>query len=468
MGVEFIHPDYKHNEEDWQKVLDATSGQKAVKEKGEKYLHRPLKCSDEKFKLMLKLAVYTNIVGYTADSLVGAAFRKPAKHNLLDIPDLEYLVTDSDGNGLSLTQLPQPVLKNVLMVGREGLLVDFPAIDGPYSKADQRRNHYRASIKRYTTQSITYWQTRTVGGKQKLSKVTLVEYIQQNTDEFAFETVKQYRVLALDEAGFYIQKIYDANNRLVSINENIRTARGERLTYIPFIFVGSNNNDVSVDKPPLLDLAELNLAMYNNAAEVEAMAYYCGHPFLTYYPGKATSEAHAKAMSDQSIEMGASKAHQLGENYQVDFNQMTPHNLPHDLAKDKLHQMIQTGAKLITENGVVKTATQQHAENSATTAVLSMCVNNTSDAIKQAITYCADFNGLDTENLDIEYEINTDFFDKELDPQVISAQIILMDNGIVSRKDIVEYLKKASMISQSRTLEDIDEDIMKDRDSSGF
>ncbi|MDC9602918.1 DUF4055 domain-containing protein [Pseudoalteromonas sp. GABNS16G] len=468
MGVEFIHPDYKKNEEDWQKVLDATSGQKAVKAEGDRYLHRPLKCSDEKFKLLLKLAVYTNIVGYTADTLVGAAFRKAPQHNLLDIPDLEYLVSDADGNGLSITQLAQPVLKNILKIGREGLLVDFPAVDGPYSKADLRRNHYRASIKRYSAHSITNWQTRTVGGKQLLSLVTLVEYIQKFTDEFSFEPVKQYRVLTLDEAGFYIQKIYDADNRLVSVNENIRTAKGERLTYIPFVFVGANNNDASVDKSPMLDLAELNLAMYNNAAEVESMAYYCGQPFMTYYPGKADNETLAKRMSAQTIELGASKAHELGENYKVDFNQITPHNLPHDLAKDKLMQMIQTGAKLITDNTAVKTATQQHAENSATTAILSMCVHNTSDAIKQAIYFCAHFNGMDVENLEVEYDINTDFFDKDLDPQVISAQIILMDNGIVSRKDIVDYLKKANMISQSRTIEEIDQDIREDRENAGI
>lgn len=471
MPVNFEHPQYKANKKYWRRVKDAVSGQDAIKAGGTKYLKKPIEADDERWQHYKDHATYTNYTGHTLRSLIGAAFRNDPKENISEIPELEYLKTDVDGNGLSLNQLAQPVAEDVLSTGRSGLLVDFPAVDGPYSKADLKAFRYRANIRRYTEESIINWRTITVGGKQKLYRVTLVEEIPEYTDEFSFKPVKQYRVLALDdETGFYVQKIYNKSNQLVQVIDTIRTAKGEPLNYIPFVFVGSLNNDPNVDPLPLLDLANENIAMYKNSAEVENMAYNVGMPFLTVYQGKTLtlSQDMQKAIAKQKIIIGSAKAHLLGENYQVDFNQISTDTLAYDLMQDHRQNMIYIGSQIITDATGKTTATEVNSNNSATTSKLAMAVNNTSDAVRTAIFYAADFNGLDIDKEKIEYQISTNFFEKPLDPQIITAQIMLLNNNLVSRKDVIDYLKQSNMLSKSRTLEEIDRGIREDTENRGI
>ena len=52
------------------------------------------------------------------------------------------------------------------------------------------------------------------------------------------------------------------------------------IPFIPFAFVGAVNNDAQPDTPPMLDLANLNLAHYRNSADFEESAFVMGQPQL--------------------------------------------------------------------------------------------------------------------------------------------------------------------------------------------
>ena len=56
--------------------------------------------------------------------LVGAAFRKEGSNFLP--PQLEYMLTNVDGNGESLAQQARATMTEVMKTGRAGLLVDMP------------------------------------------------------------------------------------------------------------------------------------------------------------------------------------------------------------------------------------------------------------------------------------------------------------------------------------------------------
>ena len=57
---------------------------------------------------------------------------------------------------------------------------------------------------------------------------------------------------------------------------------------IPFQFLGSENNDTSIDDSPLYDMAEVNIGHYRNSADYEEAAYrsgecgYAGGPVANY------------------------------------------------------------------------------------------------------------------------------------------------------------------------------------------
>ena len=92
----------------------------------------------------IKRAVYTNFTARTKNALVGAAFRKKPE---LEIPtELEYLIDDATGDGLSLEQLAKDELSNLLETGRGFFLVDFPQTDDGLSVEQVQLMQLQASI----------------------------------------------------------------------------------------------------------------------------------------------------------------------------------------------------------------------------------------------------------------------------------------------------------------------------------
>lgn len=51
-------------------------------------------------------------------------------------------------------------------------------------------------------------------------------------------------------------------------------------SHIPFSFFGAQNNDASVDKSPLEDLADVNILHYGNSATVEESGFISSQPTL--------------------------------------------------------------------------------------------------------------------------------------------------------------------------------------------
>ena len=60
---------------------------------------------------------------------------------------------------------------------------------------------------------------------------------------------------------------------------------------------------------------------------------------------------------------------------------------------------------------------------------------------------------------EFEFELNSEFYDKSVDPQLIMSMVQLMDRQIISDKDIFMRLKAAGIIDGERTLEDVRDEL---------
>jgi hypothetical protein len=109
--------------------------------------------------------------------------------------------------------------------------------------------------------------------------VVLRESAQIQLDEFESQSVTRYRVLDLDVV--YRQRVFeeDKHGNIQQIGDDILPlANGKTMTFIPFEFVGVRDNSPCVDKPPLLDLVDVNLSHYCTSADLEHGRHFTGLP----------------------------------------------------------------------------------------------------------------------------------------------------------------------------------------------
>lgn len=453
MPVSDQHSQYIEYLSQWKQNRDVVAGGRKVKEGETKYLPKPMPNdlsaeNKTRYDQYVERASFVNFTGSTEEGMLGMVFRKDMIAELN--PSVDYLVDNVNGFGLSLDQLARASVANLLQTGRGGLLVEYPVADAGLSVQAVRDRNLRANILSYNAESVVNWRTAIVDGIKYLTLLVLQEPTEViAADGFSVTEEIYHRVLSLVD-GVYTQSLYNEDDELVESNIIPRKRDGSVWNKIPFVFLGAVNNDENIDKAPLTDLSDLNIAHYRNSADYEESCYMVGQP--TPYASGFTQSWIENIMKGKEVRIGSREFLLLPEGASAGLLQVAPNIMPREGMIDKEAQAIKLGARLISDSSGTETAEAAKIRFAGQNSKLGTVVGNIQAGFIQAIEYAMEFMGGEG----VELEINTDFYDKSLDPQMVMAQIQLLDRGIIAKKDFRGVLRAGSLIKSDRTDEDIE------------
>jgi hypothetical protein len=130
--------------------------------------------------------------------------------------------------------------------------------------------------------------------------------------------------------------------------------------------------------------------------------------------------------------------------------QAEANNIVREAMNSKLNEMVAIGARIVTDRGQNETAEGARIRFASENSVLGDVVNNLSEALFTCILWVGEFMGFDG---DTEFYLNTEFYDKSVDPQLIMSMVTLLDREIIGEADIFDRLKSAGLIEPGRTLD---------------
>lgn len=446
------------------RVRDCVAGQDAVKAAGVCYLPIPNPQDWEstveskktaalrRYEAYKQRASFVNVTGRTHEGLSGAVMREPPTISLP--PQIEYALEDCDGAGTSLEQLGADVIGELLEAGTFGLLVDFPRSAGVRSAAEDRSLGLRATVARYPLESIVNWRAERIGADYRLTLVVLAEKAEIPQSEFSIKVEDRYRVLRLAE-GRYSVTLYDDAGDIVGPEHFPADSAGQPLTEIPFAWVGSRNNRFGYQKPPLIDIADVNLAHYHNSADFEEALFISGQPTLVLW--SEMSGADFREANPDGVQLGSRSGIFLGVGGGAELLQFNAGGALATEMEAKLGVMVQLGARLITARTGTQTAEAARIDASAESSALAKIANNASEAIEKALEWMALFMGGDPAQ--VEFELNKEFFDTSLSPQEVMAIMQLADRGDIAQTDVRSLLRKGGWLDGARSDEEINADV---------
>jgi len=445
MPVYSYHPFYSHQKTRW----DLT---RAVVSNDAKRFIRTVDTGDIARSTQYKDdAILTNFTALTKSGLTGLVFRRQPD---ITIPsELDYMMQDATGDNLSLLQFSQKIIGEVLETGRYGILVDYPQVTERQSLQGQRQSGNVARLHPYAAEQIINWKLDIYGSKKLVSQIVLRELLETSgPDGFEWQQKIQYRVLRLNEQQIYTSCLYDVEGTQIEIETAPTKADGTFWNEIPFLFVGSENNDANIDQAPLYDLAVLNLGHYKNSADYEESIFITGQPTLFMRgTGDLTS---FKDVYPNGIKFGSRAGYYLGENGGADLIQANPNQLADIAMKRKEDQALAIGARLISPPGGRETAEAARIRFSSQNSALYLVTTNVSLAITKCLTWALQFT---TTNIsEVNFLLNDQFYDDAADPNLIAQQIMLMDRGVIAVDDIRDYARRTGVINDSRTNEELD------------
>ncbi len=431
MSVDFTLPEYDDAKKKWALI------RAIVDNNASHYIPDVDKGDPDRSVKYRNNGILTNFTGLTKSGLQGLVFLKPPEIKLPSA--LNYLLKDATGSGLGLEQLAQQVCGEVLETGRHGLLVDFPRVDQDLSMDDLETGQYVARFLPYTAESIINWRTARVNGKSQLTLVVLREVRDEIMDD-GFEIIKKdyYRVLKL-EGNEYYQELYNEKQELVDVVQPIKSS-GTAFDYIPFVFIGAENNDPVIDNAPLYDLATLNLGMYKNSCDYEESVYICGQPTVVINVGDIPADQWSE-LNGGKFKYGSRGGHVVGLGGNATLLQANPNNLAGQAIKDKIEQATLMGARFIMGNGSTReTAEGARIRYSSQNSSLYVLTKNESNAFELLITMACDFVKGANPLEGITFALNDKFYDDGVDPLLLAQGMLMIDRNVITPQEMRDYI----------------------------
>ena len=461
-GIE--HPKYAKFKSRYKLIRDSVAGKEDIDEGGTTYLPKPNSYTDDRYTSYQTRAVFYNATARTLEGYLGAIFRKEAT---IDLPsNIGYLKDDTDGEGNTIVQFGKKVCRDVIAMGRHGILVDFPQANGIRTLKDERDANLQAHLISYSPESIVNWKTVKRGAKTILSSVLLEEsnLVSDGVNPFDQDGGERWRMLQLDENGHYVQHVMsemDVQNpktlkmeKRVVVEETITPIlpNGKPMTYIPFVFIGSETFTPEPDLPPLYDLAQLNVAHYRNSADWEQAVFMVGQPT----PWISGLDDGFIEQYKNSLVIGSNVAWLLPDGAVAGIlESKSDKNMIQKAMEVKEAEMIGPGARIVQDNtsrGSEATESVQ-LRRSGESSQLACISDNVSQAMVKAFGWANEWMGGKTEN--IVYQLNKDFFGQRLSHQDIAALVSAWQSGAIPHDILLDNLRTGEVISELETNEQV-------------
>ena len=418
------HPDYDDNLKYWKQIRTFVKGLDEVQD----YLQNiafgdtieDLRTNRD-FK---ESAIYYNFPSNTLKGFLGPVFSKEAEVKLP--AKLEYMLLNANAAGRSLEQISKVCVSNVIQVGRHGILSSY----------DVKRKISKLTT--YTAENIIDWGEDESG---VLNRVVLLV------------SKDVYKHLKLIE-GVYTVEMRNEADELLEDSIQPTKADGTKFNNIPFTIIGSLDNSPDVDEATLYPIVHVTKGHYQNSAENELMLKKMQvTPWINNIDKQYKDEMYPSGY----IPFGTGAMLVLPRDGQAGLLQPSENQMISKAMRDKEDVLVMLGAKIIQVGGQAETAEATRINASGETSVLLNIVGNVSRAIEQGLEWCAQFLGSNEEQ--VVYILNRQLFDMKLNPQDITAQVLLLDRNLLTKKDVRRNLRNSDVVAQDRTDEEIDAEV---------
>jgi hypothetical protein len=253
----------------WMLIEDLLQGTYQMRKRHRRYLPQEPRELDESYDNRLARSVCPPYYVRLERMLAGMLTRKPVR--LDDTADvIREQLFDVNLLGDDLNVWTFDVTRKMVRYGHVGVLVDAPADGGrPYWVT-------------YTPRQILGWRAEQQEGRQVLTQLRLAEMVTVPDGEFGEKAVEQIRVLTPGE--FQLHQKQD-NGEFEIIDEG-RTSLSE----IPFSVAYAQRQAFMESRPPLEDIAELNLKAYQIQSDLDNQLHISAVPMLAFFGFPSAAE----------------------------------------------------------------------------------------------------------------------------------------------------------------------------------
>ena len=433
----------------WEIMKAVTEGTEYLRENSEAFL--PLEPREDYTAYMARVnrAVFSPFTQRLIRAATGLVLRKPI--SLTGDPYwTDMFKMDVDGCKSDLDEYARRVLICSLTYGQSHILVDFPAPTGALSLAEERAQNRRPYWIEIDPTNLYGWRLDREVNYGSIIQARIAEKAVVPSGEFGEQVYDQVRVI---EPGKYrVYRKVSPKKDLINLEDeayagNFDGPEDEKdyelvnsgefsLGEVPLVSIYSGKTDTLTSKPPLLDIAYLNLAHFQRQADLIHSLHVASQPMLVL-------EGWDDQTKDMSISVNYAMATQPGNKvYYVEPASSAFEAQTNEVQELQL-QMATLGISTLSQQKfVAESADARRLDRVDTNSMLSMVSLELEQKLQKVFNLSADYLGISPP----EVKISRDFDIERLIGQDVAALTSLFDQKVIDREEFREILVQGEVL----------------------
>ena len=425
-----------------------TLGTEYLRNNSESFLPLEPREDYEAYRSRVDRAVFSPYTQRLIRAATGLILRKPITV-IGDSYWTDEFIKDVDGCKSDLDEYARRLLICSLTYGQSHVLVDYPASKGAISLAEEREQNRRPYWIEIDPTNIYGWRLDRESNYGNIIQVRIGEKAVVPAGEFGEEVFDQVRVIEPGKYRIYRGKeqnknlywqdtTYAGNFETPETDKEFNLVeRGEfSLGEVPLVTVYSGKTDTLTSKPPLLDIAYLNLAHFQRQADLIHSLHVASQPMLVL-------EGWDDQTKDMSISVNYAMATQPGNKvYYVEPASSAFEAQTAEIQELQL-QMATLGISTLSQQKfVAESADARRLDRVDTNSMLSMVSIELEQKLQKIFNLSAQYMGLEPP----EIKISRDFDIERLIGQDITALTSLFDQKVIDKEEFRQILVQGEVL----------------------
>lgn len=298
--------EYRSMKDAWTLVTDVLAGATAIRQKAQKYLTKFEGESLQDYDRRRNETPWRPEFDDSIRSLASKPFSKDVSLKDPASQSFKDLAEDIDGRGNSITAFSRDTFYKGIAKGLHAILIDYPALHAeadvpvrPLTIAQEKAVGARPYWLQIEADDILACYTKFVGGKEIIEHIRFKEDF-VTRDGFDETIGKRIRVYEPGIWQVWEKLGNEQNYSMVSDGVISRGSSGKKSVPVVLFFTGERLGVLKV-KPPMQDLAQMQIELYRAQSKQEEVLTFASSPMLTANGMKAPSDGSGVSVGPKTV-----------------------------------------------------------------------------------------------------------------------------------------------------------------------
>jgi hypothetical protein len=419
----------------WEVMKAVTLGTEYLRDNSQTFLPQEPREDYDAYLGRVNRSIFSPYTQRLVRAATGLILRKPIT---LDGPDFWHEFAENvDGGGSDLDEFARRLVLCSLTYGHGNVLVDYPAPAEVRSLAEERLLGRRPYWIEVDPTDVYGWRLNRGDSYGALEQVRIHEQAVVPEGKFSESVYNQIRVIYPGRYEVYRQseaKTQQYLSPMASGTFNLNDQNSDyelidsgtySLSEIPFVTTYSNKVDTLVSRPPMLDVAYINLAHYQRQADLIHSLHVASQPLLIL-------EGWDDQTKDMAVGVNYAIATQPGNKVYYVEPASSAFEAQSNEIRELQQQMASLGiATLSQQKFVAESADARRLDKVDTNSMLATVSLDLEQTLQRCFDISAEYLGLEppTVHIDRDFDIN------RLIGQDIAALTVLFEKGVITREE---------------------------------